>query len=186
MLATSTVFIPTEYEDLRWAVIKLLEGVKRRPYVDTAPNPQSTIGVGFNIEGNTQLMDAVFNALGLVEVGDTDYRARLATALIAPTTTVGLQSALDTIMLERYNALPVDERVGQLQRFELPEGDAVMRDIFDLSVPSFETQVTNWLGSSALQNTPERLVLLSFAYNGLLLKSPKLKAAILAGDRAEA
>jgi len=66
------------------------------------------------------------------------------------------------------------------------------RQLFEKVVPQYEKRVKDWLGNDALygslQGSQEMVALFSLSYNGVVNvgKSPKLKQAMLNGDRAEA
>ena len=58
MLVVNSVLSADEYKDLRWEVIKRLEGVKEFSHM--AGEGAAVIGVGFNIENNSDLLEKVF------------------------------------------------------------------------------------------------------------------------------
>lgn len=60
-ISTNHQLTQAGYEDLRWSAILAMEGVKDLPYLDTANPRQLTIGVGFNIEGNQDLRNRIFD-----------------------------------------------------------------------------------------------------------------------------
>ncbi len=190
MLAGTLILTEEQYKELRWKIIAQLENIDYRPYVDNAG--YSSIGVGFNIETNSALLDKVLDSMDLNITLDKSYRDALTEALAAPTTTLALQKALDAIMLKRFNenaALPEEkQRDITLKTFTMPENEALMRQMFEDSVVDFEKKVTTWLGPDheSLNNTPERIVLLSLSYNAVLSKSPSLNAAIKSDNRAKA
>lgn len=78
------------YEELRFAILKQLEGVAYNPYLDThIPDRKVTIGIGFNIEDSAGNRNAVFDALGIGE-NETSVRQQLTTAINEATTKAGL------------------------------------------------------------------------------------------------
>ncbi len=55
-----------DYRDLRYLVLKQLEGSKDYPYLDKATTDNKvTIGIGFNIEGNATLRENTFSEPGI-------------------------------------------------------------------------------------------------------------------------
>jgi hypothetical protein len=62
--------------------------------------------------------------------------------------------------------------------------DAQIEVVFGAIAKTYEDRVDAWL--SGIDFSEERAVLLSLSYNGLLAKSPSLKAAVESGNRAEA
>ncbi|RYE59172.1 MAG: hypothetical protein EOP48_01740, partial [Sphingobacteriales bacterium] len=183
--ASTRVLTDKEYKDLSWKILKQLEGIEYKPYVDTVG--KTTIGIGFNIEDDVAIANLVFNALNIKSSGaDASYRTRLSAALNAATTNVQAVENSNTIMIERYNSLSTADKSTASKTFELPKDETKLREMFELSVPTYEQRVINCLGSDSMRNTPERAILLSLAYNGMLVSSQSLKSAVLSGNRAEA
>ncbi len=177
-MITINTILPEEYESLRWNFIKQVEAVKYASYMDTKiTDAQVTIGVGFNIEGNTELRRMVYEEMGLNVEEDAAYITRLNNAIENDSyhTTSEIQTALNAIMLERYNALPAEQREGVLQKFELPS-DTDMQAMFNIAVKPFEAIVDKFLNleERTNPNTPleqmsnERIAILSLAYNALI------------------
>lgn len=69
---TQQSYTRTEYRDFAWSLLLEVEGVKRGPYLDTAQNQRVTIGVGFNVEGNNDIMAATLRSLGFDPTDTSD------------------------------------------------------------------------------------------------------------------
>lgn len=62
---SAQAYTRSEYRDFMWSILLEEEGRERGPYLDDAdPDQKVTIGIGFNIEGNDDLMAATIRSLG--------------------------------------------------------------------------------------------------------------------------
>lgn len=166
------------YRKTGFDLLLALEGSTRRAYLDTAADPAPTIGIGFNLRYN---LEPVLKAIAgsswstalqakLKAVIDQSY-SRGETAL--------LNGRLDKVMAD-WNATR-DPAVPKTFAFS---SDAEIQAALTALSPRYERAIDTWL--AGIPNSTERAVLFSMAYNAPSLLGPKLKAAILAGDRAEA
>ena len=166
------------YRKAGFDLLLTLEGSTRRAYLDTAADPAPTIGIGFNLRYNLEPVLKAITGAGwdaalqakLQAVIDRSY-ARGETAL--------LNGRLDKVMAD-WNATR-DSSVPKTFGFS---SDAEIAAALTAISPRCEAAIDNWL--SAIPQSSERAVLFSLAYNAPALLGPKLKAAILDGDRAEA
>ncbi|HEV7248501.1 MAG TPA: M10 family metallopeptidase C-terminal domain-containing protein [Shinella sp.] len=155
-----------------------LEGSTRRAYLDTAADPAPTIGIGFNLRYN---LEPVLKAIAGSGWNAT-LQARLKTVIddsYAEGETALLNSRLDKVMAD-WNAT---RDPGVPKTFGFTSDTQIQAALTAIS-PRYEAVIDKWL--SGIPNSTERAVLFSMAYNAPSLLGPKLKAAILDGDRAEA
>ncbi|WP_439618985.1 M10 family metallopeptidase C-terminal domain-containing protein [Shinella sp.] len=155
-----------------------LEGSTRRAYLDTAADPAPTIGIGFNLRYN---LEPVLKAIAGSGWNAT-LQARLKTVIddtYAKGETTLLNSRLDKVMAD-WNAT---RDPGVPKTFGFTSDMQIQAALTAIS-PRYEAVIDKWL--SGIPNSTERAVLFSMAYNAPALLGPKLKAAILDGDRAEA
>ncbi|MDX3977624.1 M10 family metallopeptidase C-terminal domain-containing protein [Shinella sp.] len=155
-----------------------LEGSTRRAYLDTATDPAPTIGIGFNLRYN---LEPVLKAIAGSGWNAT-LQARLKTVIddsYAKGETALLNSRLDKVMAD-WNAT---RDPGVPKTFGFTSDTQIQAALTAIS-PRYEAVIDKWL--SGIPNSTERAVLFSMAYNAPALLGPKLKAAILDGDRAEA
>ncbi|HEV7369275.1 hypothetical protein [Arenibaculum sp.] len=168
------------YQSTRFSLISTAEGVQMAPYLDI--RGIATIGIGFNISTfGTPVGRAVLAAMGIdpEAAQEKPWIDRLGAAVAAAKTNAALQSGLDAVMAERATAgVP-----GLRTRFAFASA-LEARGPFDACSATYESQIDGWL--AGVPPSPERAVLFSLAYNGLLAHSPSLHAAVQAGDRAEA
>jgi Ca2+-binding RTX toxin-like protein len=194
---TELVRYSEEYKQLRLKLIKIFEASKADPYLDDKKvNPQVTIGLGFNIEGNTTLRNRVYDALALTNSAeDQAWKAKLDAIITDPkylaNDKVDIKKDLDAVMAERD---------GTTKTFSLTEDQ--INNIFEVAVLKFETIVDNWLGGTTV-DAGQSLALISLAWQSLIhdpiektdpvtglkftsIGAPKLNEALKAGNRAEA
>nr|WP_284739293.1 M10 family metallopeptidase C-terminal domain-containing protein [Rhizobium sp. CG5] len=173
----NTIGSTATYRTTRADLLILLEGATSKPYLDVVGDP--TIGIGFNLKYN---LASVLTAM----VGKSHYSAtlldRLQTVVDADYSsgqTALLQKRLDAVMKtwhdSRDSAVPVS--------FVFANSSQISAALTAIA-PTYDGYVDRWL--SGIPNSTERAVLFSLAYNNPSLLGPDLKAAILAGDRAEA
>lgn len=155
-----------------------LEGSTRRAYLDTAADPAPTIGIGFNLRYN---LEPVLKAIAGSGWNAT-LQARLKAVIdqtYAKGDTALLNSRLDKVMAD-WNAT---RDPGMPKTFGF-SSDATIQAALTALSPRYEAAIDKWL--SGIPFSTERAVLFSMAYNAPSLLGPKLKAALLDGDRAEA
>jgi hypothetical protein len=201
---TQQSYTRTEYRDFAWSLLLEVESVERGPYLDNAQNQKVTIGVGFNVEGNNDIMAATLRSLGFdptdtkVIGGQTkSLREVMTTAAIAiPNNTPDGTDPNDTTTVLGKMTDALRGFTGDTSaefRFPVSDGtaagiDAIYRPVWDFSRGGFEAGIDNRLAD--IPPSRERAVLLSLAYQsgagstGFL--GPKLLDAIADGDRAEA
>ena len=166
------------YRKTGFDLLLVLEGSTRRAYLDTAADPAPTIGIGFNLRYN---LEPVLKAM----TGDgwnATLQAKLKAVIekgYAKGETALLNSRLDKVMAD-WNAT----RDPDVPRTFAFSSDAEIRTALTALSTRYETAIDKWL--AGIPNSTERAVLFSMAYNAPSLLGPKLKAAILDGDRAEA
>lgn len=166
------------YQKTAFDMLLTLEGSTRRAYLDTAANPAPTIGIGFNLRYNLEpvlkaIVGSGWNATlqaKLKSVIDLTYSSGQSTLL---------NSRLDKVMAD-WNATR-DSSVPKTFGFS---SDTQIKTALVALSPRYEKMIDSWL--SAIPFSTERAVLFSLAYNAPSLLGPKLKAAIIDGDRAEA
>lgn len=167
------------YQAMRFSLISAAEGVRTTPYLDV--RGIATIGIGFNIATfGTPVGRAVLATMGIDPdaAEEKPWIDRLGAAVAAAKTDAALQSGLDAVMAAR-GAGAADRRA----RFAFASPQEA-RGPFDACAGTFESEIDHWV--AGIPPSPERAAFFSFAYNGLLACSPSLRAAVLAGDRAEA
>jgi Ca2+-binding RTX toxin-like protein len=166
-----------QYNALRLAIIRLLEGDRPLAYYDNASQaaggPQPTIGYGFNLAVES-VRNNVFLAMGIPDA----IRDQLAGVLTTNT--------YNNVNLLAY---PVGENPGQ-RTYELRAAlDAIygqpfsmtpaqISEVFVSEATSREQQITNQIG--ALQNSLEKIALLAFQYPGLF--GERTRTALLNAD----
>jgi len=168
-----TAMSGTAYRQTVFSMLTLLEGSTRRAYLDTAASPAPTIGIGFNLRYNLEpvlkaMLGTDWNAglqAKLKTVVDKSY-GRGETAL--------LNARLDKVMAEH----------GGVQKTFGFSSNAQISKALVAIAPGYEAVVDRWIAK--IPQSTERAVLFSLAWNGPSLLGPKLKAAVLSGDRAEA
>ena len=126
-----------QYQDLRYALIKGVEGIRTTTYDDGKGN--LTIGYGFNL-GVNNVRDAVLEA---VFPNNTAAQEEMKTHL------------KDLVMTEDQ-----------------------MNTVFEKLIEEYEERVTKFV---SLDQSYERVILFSFAYNSRKLLGDKLKAALQDG-----
>jgi hypothetical protein len=169
-----TTITGTAYRQAVFSMLTSLEGSTRRAYLDTAADPAPTIGIGFNLRYNLEpVLKAMLGA---------DWNAALQAKLKAvvdrsygPGETALLNARLDKVMAEHGNGVP--------KTFGF-SSDAAIGKALTAIAPGYEAAVDRWIAK--IPQSAERAVLFSLAWNGPSLLGPKLKAAVLSGDRAEA
>jgi hypothetical protein len=155
-----------------------LEGSTRRAYLDTAADPAPTIGIGFNLRYNLEPVLKAITGTGWSAVLQAKLKAVIDQSYAKGDATL-LNSRLDAVMAD-WNATR-DPGVPKTFGFS---SDAKIQTALTALSPRYEAVIDKWLPD--IPNSTERAVLFSMAYNAPSLLGPKLKAAILAGDRAEA
>ena len=166
------------YKQTVFTTLTALEGSTRRAYLDTAADPAPTIGIGFNLRCN---LEPVLKAM-LGAGWNATLQARLKSVIdrsYAPGETSLLNSRLDKVMAD-WRATR-DPDVPKTFAFS---SDAGIKAALQSIAPQYEAAIDRWL--AGIPQSAERAVLFSLAWNAPSLLGPKLKAAILAGDRAEA
>ena len=161
----------------RAEMLVLLEGSTTRPYVDSVGDP--TIGIGFNLAYNLEPVLRVI--VGKKNWSDT-LLARLEHEIeksYTPNTSTTLQVNLDRVMKTWHDTN--NAAVPESFRFK---GEAQVTRALNALSPAYESRIDSWL--AGIPHSQEREALFSLCWNGPSLLGPKLKAAIEAGDRAEA
>lgn len=165
------------YSRERVDLLLLLEGSTLAPYVDTVGDP--TIGIGFNLVYNLEPVLRVI--VGKANWSDA-LLARLETEIgrdYDDGENARLQANLDRVMRMWHDTKDAD--VPTQFRF----GNAgQVRKALDRIAPSYDARIDDWI--AGIPESREREALFSLCWNGPSLLGPKLKAAIEAGDRAEA
>ena len=165
------------YSAERAELLVLLEGSTLTPYVDSVGDP--TIGIGFNLVYNLEPVLRVI--LGSGNWSDA-LLARLEAEVAksySPDTSTALQANLDRVMKNWHDTK--DAGVPESFRFK---DDASVAKGLDALAPDYDGRIDDWL--AGIPDSREREALFSLCWNGPSLLGPKLKAAIEAGDRAEA
>lgn len=177
MLNWNTIENPRTYSAERAELLVLLEGSTLTPYVDSVGDP--TIGIGYNLVYN---LEPVLRVI----IGSSNWSATLLSHLeaevgksYAPDTYGTLQANLDRVMKTWHDTRDAD--VPESFRFK---NDAAVAKALDSLAPTYDDKIDDWL--SGIPDSREREALFSLCWNGPSLLGPKLKAAIEAGDRAEA
>lgn len=177
MLKWNTISDHKSYNQERFELLTLLEGSTSLPYVDSVGDP--TIGIGFNLVYN--LKPVLQAMIGKKNWSDTLYD-RLETQ-VNKSYSAGQNSALianlNGVMADWHNSR--DSDVPAEFRFA---NDAQITRALNAMAPQYDKVVDNWI--AGIPESSERAALFSLAWNGPSLLGPKLKAAVLAGDRAEA
>lgn len=165
------------YNQQRFDLLYLLEGSTTRPYLDSVGDP--TIGIGFDLVYN---LEPVLRAIvGKRNWSDT-LLARLETEVdknYATGQDRTLIANLDRVMADWHQTR--DSDVPSAFRFR---NDAQIGRALDALAPQYDRVIDNWI--SGIPESSERAALFSLAWNNPSLLGPKLKAAVLSGDRAEA
>lgn len=177
MLNWNEIENPKTYSTERAGLLVLLEGSTSTAYVDSVGDP--TIGIGFNL---------VYNLAPVLRVivGSGNWSDALLARLEAeldksytPNTSSALQANLDRVMQNWHDTKDAD--VPESFRFR---SDAAIASALDALAPGYDDRIDAWL--DGIPDSRERKALFSLCWNGPSLLGPKLKAAIEAGDRAEA
>lgn len=166
------------YRQTVFSMLTVLEGSTRRAYLDTAADPAPTIGIGFNLRYNLEpvlkaMLGTGWNATlqgRLKAVVDKSY-GRGETAL--------LNSRLDKVMADWKATHDADAP----KTFGFASDTQVGKALAAIS-PGYEAAIDRWI--ARIPPSAERAVLFSMAWNAPSLLGPKLKEAVLSGDRAEA
>ena len=165
------------YLSERAELLVLLEGSTTTPYVDSVGDP--TIGVGFNLVYN---LEPVLRVI----VGKKNFSDTLLDRLVdeveksySPNTTSSIQANLDRVMKTWHDTK--NSAVPETFRFK---NEAQVAKALNALAPDYDGRIDDWL--SGIPDSREREALFSLCWNGPSLLGPKLKAAIEAGDRAEA
>ncbi|MGV3549564.1 M10 family metallopeptidase C-terminal domain-containing protein [Rhizobium sp.] len=167
------------YSAERAALLDLLEGSELKPYIDTVGDP--TIGIGFNLVHN---LEPVLRVMIGNKNWNSTLLARLEKEVEKSYTSnasgnAALQANLDRVMKTWHDTR--DSDVPTSFRFK---NDAAMAKALDKLAPYYDGRIDSWL--SGIPQSREREALFSLCWNAPGLLGPKLKAAIQAGDRAEA
>lgn len=209
MISYNEIQDPTEYNNYLYNFLAVVEGLRYDAYSDPKGIPSN--GVGFNLRDEFVLSQVliVFGvqpskfAVGTVERQQEEYYVSLIRQAAAQTYNTGTQAerdaavqrALDEVMELRAADPFLDSIANRRTTFDFTDADGnyseeLVRQAYDLVISEYEKRVNNWLGSAneTIVNSFERTALVSLAYQGFINtgSSPALKAAILAGDRAEA
>lgn len=65
MLTLSYHSLSTDYETFRYDLILKFEQFRPRAYYDSATPPNASIGTGFNVHNNPNVLKAVLDAMGI-------------------------------------------------------------------------------------------------------------------------
>jgi Ca2+-binding RTX toxin-like protein len=195
--AWKTIADEEDYADTVFEIIKDVEAFGRvgypgEAYMDSASTPHPSIGFGFNLD-ETPKRDAVIiklfypnNDRTTLLAEDEDYADDIAAALANSTNRASdsaMRAALDAIMAARHDDTSV-VYANKREQFKF-SAEEEAKDIFvEFLAPGFESIVDTWLAD--IPNSSERASLFSLAYNAPSLLGSGLKAAIIAGNRAEA
>lgn len=177
MLQWNSVTDHKVYNDERTALLTLLEGSTKQPYVDGVGD--ATIGIGFNlvynlepvlrvIIGDKTWSDTLYHLLEAVI--DKSYAAGQSATLIAN---------LNQVMKDWHDH--VDKDVPGTFSFR---NDAQIARALDAMDDYYDGRIDSWV--AGIPESSERAALFSLTWNAPGLLGPKLKAAIESGDRAEA
>lgn len=166
------------YRKAGFDLLLTLEGSTRRAYLDTAADPAPTIGIGFNLRYNLEPVLKAITGAGWNAALQAKVQAVIDRSYAKGETAL-LNGRLDKVMAD-WNATR-DPDVPKTFGFSSDSEIAVALTAIS---PRYEAAIDRWL--SAIPQSSERAVLFSLAYNAPALLGPKLKAAILDGDRAEA
>jgi len=165
------------YASERAELLVLLEGSTMTPYVDSVGDP--TIGIGFNLVYN---LEPVLRVI----VGKKNWSDTLLDRLTAeveksytPNTTGSVQANLDKVMKTWHDT----KNASVPENFKF-RNEAQVTKALNALAPYYDGRIDDWL--SGIPDSREREALFSLCWNGPNLLGPKLKAAIEAGDRAEA
>jgi GH24 family phage-related lysozyme (muramidase) len=177
MLNWNEIENPKTYSTQRADLLLLLEGSTLSAYVDSVGDP--TIGIGYNLVYN---LEPVLRVI----IGNRNWSDTLLARLEAevdksytPNTSTTLQANLDRVMKSWHDTKNAD--VPESFRFK---NDAAVAKALNALAPDYDARMDDWL--SGIPDSREREALFSLCWNGPSLLGPKLKAAIEAGDRAEA
>lgn len=177
MLNWNEIENPKTYSAERAELLVLLEGSTLAAYVDSVGDP--TIGIGYNLVYN---LEPVLRVI----IGNRNWSDTLLARLEAevdksytPNTSSALQANLDRVMRNWHDTKDAD--VPDSFRFK---NDAAVAKALNALAPDYDDRIDDWL--SGIPDSREREALFSLCWNGPSLLGPKLKAAIEAGDRAEA
>ncbi len=192
-----------------FGVLTAFEGPRYEPY--DAKDGVITIGVGFNLtDGVPALREGVYREIGL-QTSAASYEGTDPSALAEKAYLKRLNDAikagpsgipdLHAIMAERYAKAGNDPAFAAYivtpprQRFEFSPGQTgrdEMKAVMQFGITKYVDRVYEKLGYTTLtapagfNDSWEKAVLVSLAYNGMGAWPPGLTSAIKSGDRAEA
>ncbi|WP_308311282.1 calcium-binding protein [Shinella sp. CPCC 101442] len=166
------------YQKSSFDMLLALEGSTKRAYLDTAANPAPTIGIGFNLRYNLEPVLKAITGSGWNATLQAKLKSAIDLTYSSGEATL-LNSRLDKVMAD-WNATR-DASAPKTFGFA---SEAQIKTALAAISPRYEAAIDSWL--SGIPASSERAVLFSMAYNAPSLLGPKLKAAILDGDRAEA
>ena len=165
------------YETNRYLLLRAVEGLRTKPYVDSAGI--ATIGVGYNIQiadHAAKIMEMLWGKvsdLPKTEQGvELAFRNQVSEVLgktYGPSATKSLGTALAKVLEGRTLELANDEQAQQL---------------FSDVAPAYEKSLKQKVG--ALTDDNQHLSLFSLEYNSGKLIGPGLKGALARGDHSEA
>lgn len=169
--------VDATYGELRYSLVKQVEGVELLPYINPT-DTFATIGVGIQFETVPANRDMLFDFFGIGEE-ETAIRQQLTEVITTAPSSSALRSGLNSIMAQRAQSVP-----GARTEFAFAN-DQEARSTFDIIAPRYELEIDNRLVGVA--ESRERAVLYSLSHNnpGELLGA-NLIADISSGDRAEA
>lgn len=166
------------YQKTSFDLLLNLEGSTKRAYLDAAANPAPTIGIGLNLRYNLEPVLKAMTGSGWSAALQTRIKSVIDLTYSSGQTDL-LNSRLDKVMADwsAAHGATVPNTFGF-------SSDAQIKTALITISPRYEATIDGWL--SGVPTSSERAVLFSMAYNAPSLLGPKLKAAILEGDRAEA
>lgn len=165
------------YRQDRADLLVLLEGSTLTPYVDSVGDP--TIGIGFNLVYNLEpVLRVIVGKSNFSEALLANLEAEVDKAY-APNTSSALISNLNRVMADWH-----DKRDTDVPSTFAFRNEAQVARALDALAPSYDRKIDAWL--SDIPDSDERAALFSLCWNGPSLLGPKLKAAMEAGNRAEA
>lgn len=165
------------YSSERADLLVLLEGSTLTPYVDSVGDP--TIGIGFNLVYNLEPVLRVI--VGAKNWSDTllDRLADEVDKSYSPDTSSTVQANLNRVMKAWHDT----RNAAVPESFKFKNEAQVVKALNALA-PDYDGRIDDWL--AGIPDSREREALFSLCWNAPSLLGPKLKAAIEAGDRAEA
>ncbi len=142
------------YNDYRYNLIKIAEGCRSTPYLDS--KGYVTIGIGFNLNAAAS-RNCVFSELG-IQSGMQSYNNLIdILGQRYPYTTIEQRNDLESQINPQLNANGLTSLT-----------DPQINNIFNNLVGGFETTVNRWMQNYSIPtigNSRERAVLVSLAYN---------------------